>query len=38
VSAPSMAALCLAVIVTFYLGVLPTKVIDVALQSIQTIF
>jgi hypothetical protein len=32
-----MAALCIAVVATFYLGVLPTKAIDVALQSIQTI-
>ncbi len=37
ISVPSMAALGLAVVATFYLGVLPTKVIDVALQSIQTI-
>jgi NADH-quinone oxidoreductase subunit N len=37
VSRVSMAALGLAVVVTFYLGVLPTRVIDVALQSIQTI-
>jgi NADH-quinone oxidoreductase subunit N len=37
ISLPSMAALDLAVLATFYLGVLPTKVIDVALQSIQTI-
>ena len=37
VSLASMAALGFAVIATFYLGVLPTKVIDVALQSIQTI-
>src|SRR5262249_32070179 len=37
VSMPSMAALGLAVIATFYLGVLPARVIDVALQSIQTI-
>jgi len=38
VSLPSMAALGLAVVATFYLGVLPTRVIDVAMQSIQTIF
>ena len=37
VSAPSMAGLWAAMIVTFYLGVLPTRVIDYALQSIQTI-
>jgi len=37
ISLPSMAALDVAVLATFYLGVLPTKVIDVALQSIQTI-
>ena len=35
---PSMIALSLAVLATFYLGVLPTRVIDYALQSIQTIF
>jgi NADH-quinone oxidoreductase subunit N len=38
VSAASMIALSLAVLATFYLGVLPTRVIDYALQSIQTIF
>ena len=38
VSAPAMAALAFAVIATFYLGVLPTRVIDYALESIQTIF
>jgi NADH-quinone oxidoreductase subunit N len=37
VSVPSMAGLWAAMIVTFYLGVLPTRVIDYALQSIQTI-
>jgi len=37
ISLPSMAALGVAVVATFYLGVLPTRVIDVALQSIQTI-
>jgi NADH-quinone oxidoreductase subunit N len=37
ISLPSMAALGFAVLATFYLGVLPTRVIDVALQSIQTI-
>ncbi|HEY2433311.1 MAG TPA: NADH-quinone oxidoreductase subunit N [Vicinamibacterales bacterium] len=38
ISAPSMIALTLAVAATFYLGVLPTRVLDYALQSIQTIF
>ena len=38
VSLPAMAGLAFAVIATFYLGVLPTRVIDYALQSIQTIF
>ena len=38
VSVPAMAGLAFAVIATFYLGVLPTRVIDYALQSIQTIF
>jgi NADH-quinone oxidoreductase subunit N len=38
ISVPAMAALAFAVIATFYLGVLPTRVIDYALQSIQTIF
>ena len=38
ISMPSMTALGLAVAATFYLGVLPTRVIDVAVQSIQTIF
>jgi NADH-quinone oxidoreductase subunit N len=38
VSLPSMVALGFAVLATFYLGVLPTKVLDYALQSIQTIF
>jgi hypothetical protein len=37
VSVPSMAGLWAAMIATFYLGVLPTRVIDYALQSIQTI-
>jgi NADH-quinone oxidoreductase subunit N len=37
VSAASMIALTAAVLATFYLGVLPTRVIDYALQSIQTI-
>ena len=38
VSMPAMAALAFAMLATFYLGVLPTRVIDYALQSIQTIF
>jgi NADH-quinone oxidoreductase subunit N len=38
VSAPAMAVLGFALLATFYLGVLPTRVIDYALQSIQTIF
>ena len=38
VSAPAMAALALAMLVTFYLGILPTRVLDYALASIQTIF
>jgi NADH-quinone oxidoreductase subunit N len=37
VSRLSLAALSVAMIATFYLGVLPTRVIDYALQSIQTI-
>ena len=37
ISAPAMAGLWAATIATFYLGVLPTRVIDYALQSIQTI-
>jgi NADH-quinone oxidoreductase subunit N len=38
VSIPSMIALGFAVLATFYLGILPTRVLDYALQSIQTIF
>jgi NADH-quinone oxidoreductase subunit N len=38
ISMPAMAALGFAMLATFYLGVLPTRVIDYALQSIQTIF
>jgi NADH-quinone oxidoreductase subunit N len=37
ISVASMAALDLAVVATFYLGLLPTRVLDLALQSIQTI-
>ncbi len=38
ISTAAMAGLGLAMLATFYLGVLPTRVIDYALQSIQTIF
>jgi NADH-quinone oxidoreductase subunit N len=38
ISGSAMAALAFAVIATIYLGVLPTRVLDYALQSIQTIF
>jgi NADH-quinone oxidoreductase subunit N len=38
ISMPAMTALAFAMFATFYLGVLPTRVIDFALQSIQTIF
>src|SRR3954470_7251454 len=38
ISGPAMAGLSFAVLATLYLGVLPTRVIDYALQSIQTIF
>jgi NADH-quinone oxidoreductase subunit N len=38
ISGPAMAALGFAMLATFYLGVLPTRVIDYAMQSIQTIF
>jgi NADH-quinone oxidoreductase subunit N len=38
VSVPSMIALGFAVLATFYLGILPTRVLDYALQSISTIF
>src|SRR5262245_6402620 len=38
ISGPAMTALAFAMFATFYLGVLPTRVIDFALQSIQTIF
>jgi NADH-quinone oxidoreductase subunit N len=33
-----MAGLAIAAVLTFYLGVLPTRLIDIAAQSIQTIF
>jgi len=38
ISGAAIAGLTLAVLATFYLGVLPTRAIDYALQSIQTIF
>jgi NADH-quinone oxidoreductase subunit N len=38
VPAPAMAGLGLATIAVFYLGVLPTRVIDLAMASIATIF
>jgi NADH-quinone oxidoreductase subunit N len=38
ISVPAMAALAFAVIATLYLGVLPARVIDYAVESIQTIF
>jgi hypothetical protein len=33
-----MAALGLAVLGVFYLGILPTRVLDIALSSVSTIF
>ena len=33
-----MAALTLAIVVIFYLGILPTPVLDLAAESIATIF
>jgi len=38
VPAAAMTALALAVIAVFYLGILPTRVLDLALESISTIF
>ena len=38
VPAMAMAGLALATIAVFYLGVLPTRVLDLALDSIATIF
>ncbi len=35
---PAMAGLALATVVVFYLGILPTQVLDLALNSISTIF
>jgi hypothetical protein len=37
VPAAAMAGLALAVIAVFYLGILPTRVLDLALESISTI-
>jgi hypothetical protein len=33
-----MAGLAIAVVAVFYLGILPTRVLDLALDSISTIF
>jgi hypothetical protein len=38
VPATAMAGLALAVIAVFYLGILPARVLDLALDSISTIF
>ena len=38
ISVPAMLALAFAVIATFYLGVLPNRVLEYAMASIQTIF
>ena len=38
ISVPAMLALAFAVVATFYLGVLPGRVLEYAMQSIQTIF
>jgi len=38
VSAISMAALSLSIAAIFYLGILPTQVLNLAAQSIATIF
>jgi NADH-quinone oxidoreductase subunit N len=35
---PAMAGLAIAVVAVFYLGILPTRVLDLALDSISTIF
>ena len=37
-NATAVAGLALATIAVFYLGVLPTRVLDLALDSISTIF
>jgi NADH-quinone oxidoreductase subunit N len=38
ISVPSMVALAFILLATFYLGVLPNRVLEFAMQSIQTIF
>jgi NADH-quinone oxidoreductase subunit N len=38
ISVPSMVALAFVLLATFYLGVLPNRVLEFAMQSIQTIF
>jgi hypothetical protein len=38
VNAVSMAALTVSIAAIFYLGILPTQVLDLAAQSIATIF
>ncbi len=38
ISVPAMVALAFVLIATFYLGVLPNRVLEFAMQSIQTIF
>ncbi len=38
IAAPAVAGLAIAVIAVFYLGILPTRVLDLALDSISTIF
>src|SRR5688572_14809764 len=38
ISVPAMAALAFILLATFYLGVLPNRVLEFAMQSIQTIF
>ncbi|HEX9367316.1 MAG TPA: hypothetical protein VF921_11845, partial [Vicinamibacterales bacterium] len=38
ISLPAMLALAFVVLATFYLGVLPNRVLEYAMQSIQTIF
>ncbi len=38
ISVPAILALAVIVLATFYLGVLPNRVLDFAMQSIQTIF
>jgi len=35
---PAVAGLAIAVVAVFYLGILPTRVLDLALDSISTIF